>query len=1139
MTRNLWLGVLFNLAGAAAVAGLIWFAGPFIRLGEAHPLEGQGPRLAAILALFILVAGSGAYRLNRRRKRAEQIARGMAGGDSDPAALAARMKEALAALRSARGGLAHYFYEALVRFDRAAGSRQDHGRRQFRSLTFPLAAAAARPIAGVGGARNCDWWFAEEAVLIDASGRYAAEAKTDQKSWFAFLDLLRRNRPSQPINGVLVAMSVKDLLTLSPAEVAAHAALIKSRLVELRQRLGVDFPVYVLFTKADLIGGFREYFASLDDAGRAQVWGATFKTRSPLAEVPAQFEALVERLNKGAPDRLAEEKDPAKRVRLFGFPAQMEALRGQVTLFLNEIFDPAHYQINAPLRGFYFSSGAQQGAPIDQLLGAFAKNFGVEPVEPPVLSGPAKSFFLTDLIKKVVVGEAGWVSTGRGGRVARLAGFVLLFVVAPLILGAWWMSYAKNSERIAQSEEAAAKYSALAAGLGQSDAVSDRDLSKVLPALHALRFLPGGFVADRAAANSASSRFGLNQAARLRSAAETAYGMGLERLLRPRLVFRLEEQVAASADNPTALLEALKVYLMLGGLQTADRQLLINWLARDWSENLYPGPKNAEGRKELEQHVLAMLDLEAARGPLVLLNGPLVEKAQAALARVKVAERAYQLLAAGAKATPHDDWIASKSGGAGARLVFDDSIAAIHAPYFLTRSGFEQAFMDRLPAVVEEMERDRWVLGAAGEQPAIAAQYDRLQQDLVDNYVKAFVDSWRGAIDKLKIRRLTAERGTYPLLTAAASATSPIVAILESIRDQTFMPEAEQKPEGAEASESAPENAPIVGAAGETPAQMIEAALRPYHQLVEGEPGRRPIDSLISQLSDVRANLIQLAKGGAPADELSDKTASAAAKLKADASTLPPPFAHMFIEIADDVTGEIGDLAVARIVAALRGAIGSACLDRIATKFPFARAAARDVALDDFAHVFGPKGLIDQFTAQHILPAADTSGPEWKWREGSPLAKRLGPSALADFQRAAEIRDAFFTAADPAAPGFAFSVTPPPIPAARLDIAGTIIAGRGRKTAAATARWPGPADDRRVTLTLQAGRRAAELERTGPWAIYRLIDAGHANGEGTEATFSLGGRDLQYRFDASPATPGAALNPLNLTQLRKFRCPHG
>ena len=92
----------------------------------------------------------------------------------------------------------------------------------------------------------------------------------------------------------------------------------------------------------------------------------------------------------------------------------MARLKPQIHDFLNQIFEPTRYHVNASLRGFYFTSGTQQGTPIDQLIGSLARTFGAEEVSAAAYHGSGKSFFLTNLITKVIIGEADWVSTDRG-----------------------------------------------------------------------------------------------------------------------------------------------------------------------------------------------------------------------------------------------------------------------------------------------------------------------------------------------------------------------------------------------------------------------------------------------------------------------------------------------------------------------------------------------------------------------------------------------------------------------------------------------------------------------------------------------------------------------------------------------------
>jgi type VI secretion system protein ImpL len=1118
------LRLVVGLFGIVSVAALIFFAGPLLPLGDSHPLEEFAPRIAVIAAVLALIAGIAAFRNLQRRLGADRIASGLRADHNDEPVLAERMREALAKLRTLRGGKANYLYDLPWYLLIGPPGSGKTTALVNSGLEFPLAKGAAPDkLKGVGGTRYCDWWFTEDAVLVDTAGRYTtqeSDARSDHASWLAFLDLLRRNRARQPINGVLVAISLEDLLTLSATEIAAHARAITARLVELHDRLGIEFPVYVLFTKTDLVSGFMEYFDGLDETGRAQVFGTTFqttdKTKSMLGEVTAELDALVERLTAGLDQRLAEEKDATNRVLLFGFPAQIAALRTTLSTFLANIFDTIPERSGVVLRGFYFTSGTQFGTPIDQLLGALTKGLGAQVVGTLAFSGVGKSFFLTDLVEKVVIGEAGWVSSSRNRRRLRFAALAGLFVLAPLLIGAWWTSYAGTNEKIERAAKAAEDYAELAAPILAADPTTDPDPRKVLPALRSLRDLPGG-AGDPLASETGFEGLGLGQDGRLRSVARTAYSHGLDHLLRPRLMLRLEEQIEAKSGDPNFLFGALEAYLMLAGLTTVDRQFLIDWMERDWSGQLYPGETNRDGRKELASHLVAMLDADQGLTPAASSNGPLIERTRAELARIDVAQRAFRLLGERAEASLHDGWTAARNGGAGTLAVFDDSIESIQVPYFYTKAGFIRAFAEKVGLVIDEMARERRLLGPAGQDPAVAERYDRLRQDLGRLYAEAFIASWHDAIDRLSIRNLTAERPTYPLMVAAAATTSPIARLLESIRAETTLPTAGQG-EGADP----------------TPARRIDAALEPYHLLVEGSPGRRPIDLVLAQLEKIRSGLGRLASAGEASSALVGRVTAEAKQLGTSTATLPRPFARMMATTVSDIDHEVAKASVAGLVETLQDRITFPCQEKITSRYPFARDADEDVTLEDFTSMFGPDGRIAKFVNEHLAEAVDRSGPVWKWRHDPPIAKLFSPTALADFQRAAEIRQAFFAGREE--PGFSFDVTAPPSTDAKLEIDGiTVETARKQSIRATTIRWPSQAQPgRAVVVVAGSGSPSNVLERTGLWALFRLFDSGRLSPDATAVTFNLGGRPLLYRFSA-----GKSFNPLNSTKLRSFHCPTG
>ena len=459
--------------GLTSVCALVYLAGPLISIGGWRPLEGYIAREITILVLIGAFASVMAVNWTRRKKAVAKIVEGIATPDKvedDTDVLKDRMKDALATLKTASGGKSDFLYDLPWYLLIGPPGSGKTTALVNSGLKFPLSRGATPAvIAGVGGTRYCEWLFTEEAVLIDTAGRYTtqdSDATADKASWLAFLDLLKKNRQRQPINGVLVGISLEDLMTLPPAEITAHANAIRLRLLELHERLKVDFPVYAVFTKGDLVAGFTEFFASLSDQGRRQVWGATFqtddKTRNLVGDVPKEFDELIERMNGELTDRLQEEPTPSNRVLLYGFPTQMAALKRPIFDFLNQIFEPTRYHANATLRGFYLTSGTQHGTPIDRLIGALAKSFGAEQVGAQAYSGLGKSFFLTDLILRVIIGEAAWVSTDRAAvrraRIIKACLYTTVALFAVAMTGLWWTSYRYNSELISATQFAVADY---------------------------------------------------------------------------------------------------------------------------------------------------------------------------------------------------------------------------------------------------------------------------------------------------------------------------------------------------------------------------------------------------------------------------------------------------------------------------------------------------------------------------------------------------------------------------------------------------------------------------------------------------------------------------------------------------------
>ncbi|MDR3494184.1 MAG: type VI secretion system membrane subunit TssM, partial [Ancalomicrobiaceae bacterium] len=1040
-------------AGLIAVMALIWYVAPVFAVFGYYPFDNPFVRGGMMLVFALSTLGYGVYYVAQQLGAQRNLARGVSqGGGQETAAddsdvLKDRMKDALATLKTASKGKGSFLYDLPWYIIIGPPGSGKTTALINSGLNFPLThGRSPSAIAGVGGTRYCDWWFTEEAVMIDTAGRYTTQdsnAAADQKSWHSFLDVLKKNRPRQPINGVIIAISIQDIISLDQTELIAHAGAIRSRLLELHSRLRIDFPVYAVFTKMDLVAGFVEFFGNFGEMQRRMVWGHTFQTvkknENLIGRVPEEFDALVERMTEFVTDRLQAENDPSSRLRLFGFPGQMATLKGPVFDFLMRIFEPTRYHANATLRGFYFASGTQQGTPIDRIIGALTRNFRTESLGESYMSGQGRAYFLQDLLKKVIFAESAWVSTDRGAVRRRLillsVGYALLLLATVGGVAAWTVSYGNNDKLIAGTELTVTEYKRLAGPMLDETVISDSRFEKVVPLLEALRRSSTGYD-HRTDATPLPETFGLAQRPRLVSATDGAYHAALERFLRPRLLFRLENVIDTArvqnvSDDRSGLLEAFKVYLMLGRqAPQVDKQLIVNWMQSDWATELYPGPEAAGLRKALEDHLTALIDLDNGSGPQVPLNGTLVKDVQQILVRQSLAQRAYGSLKSNVHKAKLRDWVLGRVGTDMA-TVFTTSdgkgLDSVIVPAFYTYEGFYQGLVDRLPNIATELDHDRWVLGEVGQQAVVRDQLERLPDDILALYAKDFNTAWDQALGKLQIKPLTADRPNYLTLYAISSAASPLKQLFEEIRTQTQLsrerkvpPKDPKAPESTQAP-AAPSQPALVITSGASTSKQIEDHFRPYYALVDGPPGARQIDKLVSTLNDIYQGLTGAANETGPTAQLNSATVNSIRSMRAQANGFPQPFDKLLRLASDDFEGNVATSIVGELQKALAEQVTPICKQVVNGRYPFSRS-EKEVPILDFAKLFSPNGVIDRYVQQNLMQYIDTSKPEWTWRKDSKIGSSLSQKSLAEFQQAAQIRDAFF-AGGGTQPAFSLAVT--------------------------------------------------------------------------------------------------------------------
>ncbi|WP_181183488.1 MULTISPECIES: type VI secretion system membrane subunit TssM [unclassified Mesorhizobium] len=1169
-----WMLRIFSVLALAGFSAAVWYAGPLIRFADTRPLGPVWPRATIIgvtVAVLALVYGIRFWQGRKAQKALEKaIVRGDERND-DSQVLEARMGEAVATLKRT-SGKRNFLYDIpwyIIIGPPGAGKTTALVNS---GLKFPLAGSGnAQPVAGVGGTRSCDWWFTDEAVLIDTAGRYTtqeSDRERDKASWLAFLGLLKKHRTRQPINGVILAISLSDLIGFDDQQLDAHVTEIRSRLRELHETLKIQFPVYLLFTKADLVSGFMDFFGDFDEARRRRVWGATFQTvdriRNMAGEAPAEFDGLAKRLAEEVADRLQEEADPVARIALFGFPAQFGALRNRITQFIGSLFDTSRSQVNVSLRGLYFSSGTQEGTPFDQVLGAIGRSFGGG--SQAHLSGTGKSFFLHDLLANVIFPESGWVSfdrtAERRARLARFGGLAAIALAALAALGVLGLSFFANKSLISSTRQAMAQYRDSADALLKSTTVTDVDLENVIGPLDQLRNLPAGFEnGDRG--KPIEETFGLSQRERLLSASKTAYRQALERTFRSRLLVQAERTIQAKMADPIALYEPLKIYLMLGGkAPKVDDELIVSWMRQDWEENRYPGENNREGRAQLEKHLRAMLALDDAYDPVFALNQPLVEAAQRSLGRMSLADRASALIKSGVYAARLESFSVAAKAGPEAQLLFEridgSELGDLAVPGLYTRAGFNRFYLPQLSRIAQMLVDDQWVLGGGGEQGGIDQDLPKLGPELIDRYGKEFAAAWNGALDQVKFKAMLKDKPQYLALSALAAPDSPLGQLFTAIADQTAL----TAPNSADDSGAAQPDlagmakglariglqiaggksqsrAGVSSAVAQNAGASVEAQFRSFQSLVSGTGGRRPLDALTQNFRDIFQSLKLAADVPSQTERVNANLQLQISTLRANVSRLPKPLARMVNAAADELAGSVAETSMANLNQSLDQTVTRACEEAINGRYPFASDATEEISMADFAKLFAPGGLMDRFFAQNLAPLVDMTGQEWAWKQDTRSSRDLAKSTLKSFQSAAEIRGAFFPSGG-STPLVSITFTPTSLnseaDSAVLNVDGQTVQSAQAGNAPSMVTWPSGAASGSASLSLtpeMPGRESA-LKFDGAWALKRLLDKASvtANGASAEARFVIGGRDVGYTIQV-----GSGANPLFLPALSGFSCP--
>lgn len=207
------------------------------------------------------------------------------------------------------------------------------------------------------------WWLSDQAAVLEADGRLVLEkhnTQSDHAGWMDLLAGLEHFRPRRPVDGIVLVLSVHELLSHASSErranyIARRADKIRSKLLQAQDRLAMRLPVLLLFSHCDRIEGFQDFYSQIPEDATDQMFGWAAPSAATTHYAPTWIPTCFESLTQALADSQAPPAAPSV------FSKHLSDLAPAVQQFTDTLFAPVPGYEPFPLRGIYWC-GAPSGS---------------------------------------------------------------------------------------------------------------------------------------------------------------------------------------------------------------------------------------------------------------------------------------------------------------------------------------------------------------------------------------------------------------------------------------------------------------------------------------------------------------------------------------------------------------------------------------------------------------------------------------------------------------------------------------------------------------------------------------------------------------------------------------------------------
>ena len=942
-------------------------------------------------------------------------------------------------------------------------------------------------------------WFSRRSIFAEAGGKLLA----DSGQWNRFVRAMKPRssvfrKGGQAPRAAVVCLDCEAFTRAGAQEALANGArTLRARLGEISQALGINLPVYVLFTKMDRLPFFTEYVRNLSDDEATQVIGVTLPLFAGRAEgvyaeeetarLSGSFERLFRSLADARPEFLTRETDAAKAPATYEFPREFRKIRPAAVQFLVDLCRPSQLSVGPMLRGFYFTGvrpiiineAAPVAAAAPQQPGGYGSVSGATgifaaggraqaaPAAPAQVGGARKVpqwLFLSRLFNDILLSDrAAMGASGASVRTnfARRLLFLAAAALCLLLSIVFTVSFFKNrglETRVRTAAESSATAGVAGANLAPVDSL--RKLETLRQSLESL-------IEYRRDGAPMFYRMGLYVGNDLYPEAWRIYFDRFRQVLfmqtQNGMLQALRGLPATPGPEYGPTYDALKAYLITTSYhEHSSRQFLSPVLMKWWANDRTVDPE----RQQLAQKQFDFYsDVLKDQNPYSKDNdAAAIDKARRYLAQFAGAERVYafMLSEAGKSNLPINF---NRQFAGSAEVVLESH----EVPGAFSKGGW--AFMkDAIKNADRYFSGEQWVLG---EQASANIDRVKLEQDLRARYNTDYIQQWRAYIKSASVVRYAGLADASNKLMKLSGNQSPLLELLALASQNTAVDDPD-----------------------------VASVFQPVQTVVPPTSTDRyilpPNQNYVNALVTLQASLEAIAgQGGSPSDAAATPTLTNATQAKVTTRQMAQAFR---IDSEGHIEGEVQKLLEDPIVyvESMFRALGPAELNgkgkalcgqfrAVLAKYPFSPNATVEATVADVNGLLRkPDGALWSFYDQNLQKLVVKQGSQFAVGPTGGVS----PAFLTFFNAAAEFSDAIY-AGGAQDPHFAYTLKPEPsegIQTVSLSIDGQNLSYSGGAATPKQFTWQAGGAHGVKAAVQFGGPEITFSEHEGIWAVFRFFN---------------------------------------------------